>query len=133
MRLAKLAGTPREDKWQQKNPEKSAAKARRWRKKNPERSKAIDAAYGARHHDRLLAKYARRRNRERLVPWADQRAIACMYEIARRVSACTGIPHEVDHCIPLQGKNVSGLHVETNLRVLPQFLNRSKGNRLEAA
>jgi hypothetical protein len=42
-----------------------------------------------------------------------------------------GFQWEVDHIIPLQGKFVSGLHVPTNLQVVPSIINRQKHNRYE--
>lgn len=41
----------------------------------------------------------------------------------------TGIRWEVDHIVPLVHPQVCGLHVETNLRVIPAIENRRKGNR----
>lgn len=35
----------------------------------------------------------------------------------------------VDHVIPLQGEMVSGLHVATNLQVIPWIANVSKANK----
>lgn len=48
------------------------------------------------------------------------------YELAALRSKMFGFHWEVDHIIPLQGRTVSGLHVPTNLQVIPMTVNRSK-------
>jgi excisionase family DNA binding protein len=69
--------------------------------------------------------------RQRLAAWADHAKIEQMYADALRLSKETGIPHHVDHIIPMQGVRVSGLHVETNLQVIPAVENMKKHNRFE--
>lgn len=58
--------------------------------------------------------------------WADHQAIDAVYTEARRLSAETGIKHDVDHIIPLQGKKVCGLHIPWNLRVITKAANVRK-------
>lgn len=68
---------------------------------------------------------------QRTPKWADQEAIRAVYERASQLTAETGIPHHVDHEIPLQGRLVSGLHVAANLRPLPARDNVLKSNTFE--
>lgn len=65
--------------------------------------------------------------------WANQEAIRAIYDLAHRLTDETGVPHHVDHEIPLQGELVSGLHVENNLRVIPATENIRKRNKFEVS
>lgn len=65
----------------------------------------------------------------RTPPWADRAAIRAIYLHAKRESDRLGIEHHVDHIVPLHGRMVCGLHCAANLRVIPAWANRHKGNR----
>ena len=86
--------------------------------KNAEYRRANGARFNAYSAKHKAAK------RQQVPLWADLEKIAAIYE---------GCPAgmEVDHIVPLQGKNVSGLHVHYNLQYLTVSENRSKGNRLK--
>jgi hypothetical protein len=96
------------------------AVARRWTKLNPGKKNA---------------ETAKRRARKKLAmpPWVDQKAIRAVYVECKRLSRETGQKLEVDHIIPLQGRDVSGLHVPWNLQIIPSVDNRRKANKLLAA
>lgn len=63
---------------------------------------------------------------QRTVKWADFEAILEIYKNCPE-------GHHVDHIIPLNGKLVSGLHVENNLQYLTAEENIAKGNKYEIA
>ena len=112
--------------------EAGAAKTRRWRANKPERAKEVEAKYKRNNHEKLLTRYNVRRHHKKLL-WANPKDVGVFYDSARRVSECLGIPHEVDHIIPLQGRKVCGLHIPENLQVLTRDANRAKGNKLRVA
>lgn len=91
----------------------------------------------ARRCDRHLAEGAARgamrrvRIREASFDCVDPDAIKAIYLECARITNETGIPHQVDHIVPLKGKIVSGLHVPWNLQIIPARENRKKSNNFQ--
>lgn len=101
---------------------------------DPERRRRISREWKARNRHMGAAQAAKRRAAQlqrtpKRLTQAELDDIRLVYEFARALELATGIPHHVDHEIPLQGKYVSGLHVLSNLQIIPASQNISKGNK----
>lgn len=107
----------------QQNPEKRTLARKKWSATNP----GGDRAAKAKNHAARI---------KRTPTWLtddDAWVIAQAYELAALRTKLFGFAWHVDHVLPLNGKKVSGLHVPTNLQVIPWRDNLRKGNRMEAA
>lgn len=121
----------------QNNRESKLDYSKRYREENAEICAQRIRDWELRNLDRCRAKYTRRRTAKlnAIPPWltdTHKEQIDAVYSHARDCEMVSGEKYHVDHIIPLQGKNVCGLHVPWNLQVLPADLNIAKGNRFNA-
>lgn len=118
--------------WALANPEKRKESVDKWREENLEQHNASNRNWNANNKPIKAALECKRRamQLQRTPLWDPEASlITAKYQLAAMLSRETGIPHHVDHIIPLQGRKVSGLHVFTNLRVIPGSDNVKKSNK----
>jgi hypothetical protein len=115
----------------QQDPAEIARKNKEWREANAEALEAERKSPSGRARSAAVTAKRRAARIERTPEWADPGSVKDIYRAASEITAETGIPHHVDHIIPLQGKKVSGLHHQDNLMIVPSAVNLSKNNRFD--
>lgn len=136
--------------FQSKNPGKNAEAQARYRAKNPDKAREYEARrrseapdsvraalrkYASNNPEKMTAKWSARRARKlnATPPWfgeLDELVMLEAHDLAKRRQAATGIKWEVDHMIPLQARNACGLHVASNIQVIPATMNAAKCNKM---
>lgn len=89
--------------------------------------------YQAKKVDYINRANERRANKISATPkWADRSKIKAIYDVCSFFNEVNGyVKYHVDHKIPLKNGLVCGLHVHTNLQIIPAEENLSKNNRFE--
>ena len=131
------------------NPDKIKDQQRHYYYKNKEYRLSYQKEYRKNNRDKVKESYkksrlkniglylAKDRQREisklnRTPKWLssfDKLYIKYIYSFSKNISNYLGQKYHVDHIIPLQGELVSGLHVPSNLQVIPATINLQKGNK----
>lgn len=131
-------------KWREQNREKHRELCRAWAKRNYD---SAEAATDYRLRKELIKKRhaayrltlraaslhrarqaARRAALDSATPiWANLDAIKSIYTQAKELEIADGVKRHVDHIVPLKGRDVCGLHVLHNLRIVSARDNLIKG------
>ena len=124
--------------YRESHKEEKLAYNKKWFVENSEYVKEYRAKYIKENSDIISSKQSKTRaaKLQRIPKWltaSDWIEIQWAYTIAKQMTQETGIKHEVDHIIPLTGKNVSGLHCPQNLQILTKSQNLSKFNKFPYA
>jgi hypothetical protein len=119
-----------------RNKEKKHRDNKRWNDKNREYLNEWIAEWKRNNPEKVREYSAKRRSKTLLAmpDWLSEEQlheISHMYITARDLELLTGVPHHVDHIVPLQGSDVCGLHVPWNLRAIPAQENLRKSNKIE--
>lgn len=107
-------------RWSERNPGRHKKLVSDWKRNNRHKGRASRAKRRAIEAERMPADFGE----------LDELIMGEANRLAEVRSDMFGFNWHVDHMIPLQAKNASGLHCGRNIQVIPASLNCGKGNRL---
>ena len=104
--------------YREENRDKERARTRKWQKANPEK---VQWHNGQREQKILQATIGGDMFKDEIL---------AIYKESARKTKNEGVQYHVDHIIPLVSKNVCGLHIPQNLRIITAEENIKKKNKL---
>lgn len=125
-------------RYYENNRDKVRSLNKAWEEKNKDKVLESWRNYSKRNIDMRNANSAARRaaKRRQCPDWDRELTDLTAREasrLARMRSSMFGFKWDVDHIVPICGKNVSGFHVWSNLQVIPATVNRAKSNKHEVS
>ncbi len=116
------------------NKESISAKVEEWKSKNQEKARRHRKKYRNTEKGLLSRRSYRNARRKRELEASlgkyDDTACKEIHKACVEMSMKSGRKFEVDHIVPLMGKEVCGLHVSWNLQIITSSENRKKTNKL---
>jgi hypothetical protein len=116
--------------WARKNYQKLCISRKTWRLNNPEKIKESQKKHYILHPENRMKKLALRRCREKNqapeLTENQKKIIDCLFMQAIRLGKIFGTKFDIDHIIPIAK---GGLHIPSNLQILPAKINKAKGSR----
>lgn len=115
-----------------KNPEEAKKYLYQWRLDNKEKHLQIARNNYYRNKAKIIARNSLRNKRKRDCRFTDELTELVhieAHDLRLKRNKSTNCEWHVDHIVPLQNKNVCGLHIWSNLQVIPKQENLRKGNK----